>query len=177
MNEQPDTTTLLGEVLRAHARLAMALADLTPDQLVQPGVVGDWSVKDILAHISFWEDRMVQDMRTARRGETPTPLHAQGESWEEAIDRVNADQYEARRHAPLPAILAEHGARFGAVLALVAELDAGDLTEEAPLARALGRPVLPAVAGDTYEHYQEHAEEIHAWLARGGKARIVAKRA
>ncbi len=37
--------------------LQAALDGLTEEQMHQPGVVGEWSIKDILAHITAWQTR------------------------------------------------------------------------------------------------------------------------
>src|ERR671938_80477 len=48
-----------GEIARlirdTDTRLELLLARLSVEQMNQPGAVGVWSVKDVLAHIAFWE--------------------------------------------------------------------------------------------------------------------------
>ena len=38
-----------------HAQLEALLAQLTDDDLTRPGVTDDWSAKDHLAHLTWWE--------------------------------------------------------------------------------------------------------------------------
>ena len=40
---------ILSESAREHDALEQLLATLTPEQVVHPGIVGEWSVKDVLA--------------------------------------------------------------------------------------------------------------------------------
>jgi hypothetical protein len=46
---------LLGQIDNAWTALADSYAGLPETRLVQPGVVDDWSVKDIVAHVTTWE--------------------------------------------------------------------------------------------------------------------------
>jgi hypothetical protein len=57
-------------------RLEANLAQIAPEEMVKPGCVGEWSAKDVLAHLADWESRMVPWVEAARRGEaveTPEP--------------------------------------------------------------------------------------------------------
>jgi hypothetical protein len=53
------------------ARLDALLAPLTPAQWVMPGVVGDWSIKDVLAHLVAWQQMVLTWHAAGRRGEAP----------------------------------------------------------------------------------------------------------
>ena len=46
---------LLDQITSERGFLEETLARLTHAQMLLPGVVGEWSVKDALAHISTWE--------------------------------------------------------------------------------------------------------------------------
>src|ERR1700682_1569184 len=57
----PKTKKVLLESIRSErARLMEAIEGLSDAALLEPGVVGDWSIKDILAHLSAWERRLAQ---------------------------------------------------------------------------------------------------------------------
>src|SRR5260221_7679022 len=60
---------LLAKIQSERSRLEETLAPLSDAQLIEPGVVGDWSIKDILAHLSVWEGRLRQRVKgQAERG-------------------------------------------------------------------------------------------------------------
>src|ERR1700674_2877622 len=66
---------------------------------------GDWSVKDIVAHMLGWEREMTEALRRIARGERPTP---------EGVDYSNANEwnakFSARMKQQLPTtVLAEWG--------------------------------------------------------------------
>ena len=52
-----DKPQLLESIRDTRAGLEKKYAKLTPEQMVWPGSMGDWSVKDILAHLVDWERR------------------------------------------------------------------------------------------------------------------------
>jgi hypothetical protein len=48
-------TTLLDTIQKEHARFEAIVAPLNEEQLCSPTLEGQWSVKDIMAHIAVWE--------------------------------------------------------------------------------------------------------------------------
>ncbi len=58
------------------------LKQVGDDRMTIVGVVGDWSIKDIVAHITAWEQRPVEWLAAARRGDKPTPA-----PWSPPFDR------------------------------------------------------------------------------------------
>jgi hypothetical protein len=46
-------------------------AQLSDAQLMEPGVTGDWSVRDILAHVSTWEEEALPHLPLILEGGTP----------------------------------------------------------------------------------------------------------
>src|SRR5262245_23587754 len=60
-SKNPKTQAALLEKIRSErARLEQSIAMLSEAQLTQPGVVGESSVKDIMAHLTVWEQRLIQ---------------------------------------------------------------------------------------------------------------------
>ena len=50
---------ILSESAKEHDALEQLLATLTPEQMVHPGIVGEWSVKDVLAHLTEWQQMVL----------------------------------------------------------------------------------------------------------------------
>jgi len=84
-------------------RLETNLARLTPAEIEQPGVVGKWSIKDMLAHLAEWESWLPVWMAASRRGETVvTPAPDLG--WDQ-LDILNERIYQKHKDASLEQIL------------------------------------------------------------------------
>lgn len=85
--EKMTKSELLKLIRDERGLLEMTLARLTHAQMLLPGVDGEWSVKDALAHISAWERRMIGWTGSHLRGERPSvPL-----VWD--VDQINAEIY------------------------------------------------------------------------------------
>ena len=129
----------------------------------QPGVAGEWSIKDIVAHITGWRRRTVARLQAAQRGEPePTPYwptHLKND------DEINAWMYETNRARTLRKVLDESERVFQQMLAAVQGL---------PDAVVMDPPrYLPWWEGatmsapDFFAHFhQEHEADMRAWLAR-----------
>jgi len=88
-------------------RLEQNLAKLNQEDMLQPGVVGEWSVKDVLAHLADWEQRFLDWYVADQRGEVPHPP-APGLTWKrQDLDTLNQQIFEKHHDRPLPEILAE----------------------------------------------------------------------
>jgi hypothetical protein len=51
MPEPKTKTRIIMQLKAERKRLESNLATLTPAQMVESGVIGEWSVKDVLAHL------------------------------------------------------------------------------------------------------------------------------
>jgi hypothetical protein len=71
---------LLSESQKEHEALEQFLTVLTPEQMVQPGLLGEWSAKDVLAHLYEWEQMVLSWLAASQRGETPH-VPAEGYKW------------------------------------------------------------------------------------------------
>lgn len=62
---------LLDLIHTERTKLDRALESLSEQQKIQGGACGDWSVKDILAHLVDWEQRGLRWYRAGLQGEVP----------------------------------------------------------------------------------------------------------
>ena len=69
--------------------LQEVLDGLTEEQLHRPGVVGEWTIKDILAHITAWQTRLITAMFKAEKGFTPDTTEAG-----KTVDQMNEKFYQ-----------------------------------------------------------------------------------
>lgn len=153
----------LAEITRASRRaLDEQLTGLSDEQILRPGVVDDWSIKDVLAHISAWERMCVGWFDALERGEKPDREALISQEW---TDRMNARIYEENRDRPLADIRADSGSSHEAMLALIERVGDG-LFDANRFPWAGGRAIAQWVRGNADEHYDEHREQIVAWRAK-----------
>ena len=148
---------LLGAIQIEHARWETLLAELDEAQMIQPGVAGAWSVKDIVAHISWHEHEMV-GMLQAR-------ALAGSDLWEIPQDERNAVIFEENQDRALRDVLAEAQAVFPQFLESVRALAEEDFFDPH---RFQGMPAewqpWEVIASNSCEHYEHHTQDVRAWL-------------
>jgi hypothetical protein len=136
---------------RAWADFEASYAGLSDDQLLIPGVQGGWSVRDIIAHVTWWEEEALKHVPLVASGGRP-PRYSTTYG---GIDAFNALMTAQRSHLSLEEVRAQHRSVHAR---LVAYLEA--LPE--PLL-ASGSRVRRRLRLDTYGHYPLHAAAIRRW--------------
>jgi len=159
---------LLALVEAEQRHMRALLARLKPVHLTVPGVTGSWTIKDILAHITFWHRRLLRIVEAERRGQRAAPLMRPGEDWQAALARINEQVAALSQAQPAAVVLADFRQTSQAVFGLVAGLRDADLA--APL-RTTGEPLLNLVLDLAYDHPHAHRLEVQEWLLRAENKR------
>jgi hypothetical protein len=154
------------EAMRArHGELEETLGLLTEEQMLEPAFEGGWSVKDILAHVSWWERRTAGRIGAWRRGE---PVPRLGGN----IDKINARVYEENRHRPLADVIEDFHNSFKEIIEQLDGLSDEELRDKGlkdsdGVAWTYGRAIRDFIREDGYYHYAEHNRQIRQWLIAG----------
>ena len=161
MDDQMTKTKLVETLRSKRAEWDALLAQVPPNEMTEPGVAGEWSVKDIIAHLTYYERWIADRLHERLRGETyvPTELDMMGEARNDMLylqirDRLIADVLADSRHvfARLLSGLEAHSEEF---------LIEPQQFEGAPVPVTIWK----LLRGDVYEHYSQHAPSIRNWLA------------
>jgi len=116
---------LVAAAERERAKLDALLATLTPAQMVVPGVVGEWSVKDVLAHLCEWEAMALRWYRAGLRGELPE-VPAPGFKWNQT-PQLNRAIFEKHRDAQLEEVVDRLRSSRSEVLGVIESLSDDEL--------------------------------------------------
>ncbi len=138
------------------------LAEVGEERMLQPGVSGDWTFKDVVAHLNAWQGETVQRLEAAAGNEPPAPP-----PWPDTddVDQTNAWIYERNRDRDLGDVLQESRATWQRVRDLVASLSEDDLFDPNRFAWTEGEPLGPWNLGSSFDHFhEEHEPVIRAWL-------------
>ena len=68
MTELMDKGTLLTKMREGYAAFEALLAPLSDEQMTTPTVNGNWSIKDNLAHLSFWHRHTLSRVEAVQKG-------------------------------------------------------------------------------------------------------------
>jgi len=146
---------LLSQLEAARQELVAALQGLPEEKMTTP-MLGEWSVRDVLAHIAAWDEVAAQDLRRLAKGRVPTVAAIRGQ---EDVDRWNGFFVAARRPFPLSQVLAELEENRAYLRQVLAELPEALFGEGQP-----GRTFCEIPA----RHDREHAEQIRRWRQEQG---------
>ncbi len=149
---------LIHQIESAWNDLQAALDGLTEEQMHQPGVVGEWTIKDILAHITAWQSRLIATMFKAERGVTPETTEAG-----KTVDQLNEKFYQEMKDRPFEQVWDDLDSSYHQLLSRLESWKEKDLFDTKRFKWMKGQPFSAYVAGDSYEHYAEHAAQIRAW--------------
>jgi hypothetical protein len=135
-------------------------------RMEQPGVNGEWSMKDIVAHLTGWNRWLVVRLQAAGRGEPepppPWPAHLQTE------DEINAWIYESNRGRSTREVLDETHQVFQQLLAVIDSLP-DDVRIEViePKFYLVWLDDKRFPVGEFFDHFHDdHEPDVRAWLAR-----------
>jgi hypothetical protein len=138
------------------------LDELPQDLWILSGVIGDWSVKDILSHLSRWEAELVKLLWQARQGQRPTTIHFT----QLDVDETNRVWFNESHARSLERVLEDfHAVRNQTILRVEAFSDK-DLNDSKRFAWLASRPLWEWIASDSFEHEAEHASHILEWIKR-----------
>lgn len=146
-------TKLLERLDAAWSALTAACNGLTDAELTEPGVTDDWSVKDLLAHVTTWDGEALKHLPTILAGGRPPRYATIG-----GIDAFNARMAEAKRGLPLAEVRRQQADTHRRLLALIRETPAEQLGGATRFRRRLRL--------DTYGHYAIHTRAIRDWRNR-----------
>jgi hypothetical protein len=159
----PMTGARLANILRAErTRWNALLARVGLARMEKPGVEGAWSVKELVAHLTWYERGIVEGARQALSSGTFTRRRPAGVE----LDEMNAQIAAASHTQSASDVLAEADDVFTQLLAVIEACPPDILNDP----RRLGLPedMVPwmGVANNSYAHYRQHESALRAWLAR-----------
>jgi len=142
----------------ARAELDSTIANISDQLMLQPGASGEMSVKDILAHITWFEREMI--------GLLEQRALAGSDLWNLPSDERNAMIYQLNLQRSLQDIRNEAAEVFQQLLKQFKNLEEAALDDPAWF-RDMPPDWSPSqlLAENTCEHYQHHLADITAWLA------------
>lgn len=147
---------LLGRIDRRWQALLESYAGLTDADMTAPGVVGAWSIKDIIGHVSVWEEEALTHLPIVLSGKRP-PRYSTTHG---GIDAFNARMTARNRERTLAEIIRLRDDTHQRLLAFVARVPEEHCAGDTRFRRRLRL--------DTYGHYAVHTRAILKW--REGRA-------
>ncbi|MGH7605354.1 MAG: DUF305 domain-containing protein [Gemmatimonadaceae bacterium] len=124
---------------------------LADEQLLVSGVTGQWSVRDIIAHVTWWEEEALKHLPLIRTGGRPPRYSVKYGG----INAFNALMTEERGSLSLGEVRQQHDEVHKRLVEYVRQSPADLFVHETRFRRRLRL--------DTYGHYPVHARAIRKW--------------
>ncbi|MCC6314878.1 MAG: ClbS/DfsB family four-helix bundle protein [Thermomicrobiales bacterium] len=128
--------------------------ELPESRLIEPGVTGDWSVKDVIAHVTVWEEEALTHLPHMLAGGRPSRYA----TTHGGIDGFNAQATERTRALSLADVLRRQEETHRRLVAFIETIPEEQFTRETRVRRRLRL--------DTYGHYPIHTGMIRTWRER-----------
>jgi hypothetical protein len=141
---------LINEIEAHWSELATATRGLTDEEMTRRGSAGEWSLKDLFAHIAAWEEEAARRINEIANGNGPAL------TWpnRDEEDAFNAAAVERSHSMPLEQVMKRleecHQDLMDMLATFGDELAVADTEVTAQ----------EWIPGWTYMHYQHHAPEI-----------------
>jgi len=165
-NQKLSKQGLLGKIEDTHADFGHAFEGLSAERMAQPGIYSDhqWTVKDIIAHVTRWEQLQISWLTAEQMAMPPTtpPLRM----WVDS-DGMNERYYADDQDRPLADVLDSFNQSFQQMLTAVAALSDEQIASDEPF-MATTHPLYDHIAANTFEHYPEHTNAILDWRNKEG---------
>ena len=142
------------------------LAQVGEARMLEPGAMGDWTFKDLVAHITGWRARTLRRLEAAANGQPePKPV------WPANLtsdDEINEWIHEQNRDRLLGEVVSESRESFARLAEIVQMLPDEALSEPDYFPWLEGKALGPElVKGGPFSHWhEEHEPNVRRWLEK-----------
>jgi hypothetical protein len=138
-----------------------AIDRIPVEWMTEIALYDNWTPKDLIAHLGSWDHSLAERIAAWRRGET-VPLFD-----EDMIEAMNDHFLSRYRDMPLHEVRAMEASAFAALEHQVIESSEAEIFEPGHFP-GLYIPLEQMIAGDTYEHYPDHLNDLLLWMQHNG---------
>lgn len=151
---------LLSQIQQERTDWEALLAEIGVERMEIPGVTGDWTMKDTIAHLTTWWRREIARAEAVRRDERPPDHPPQSD-----VAIINQWVYLTNRDRPIAAVVRDAQAAWQAFEAAIQALPEPTLFARERFAWLEGRTLGVGLFEDFVTHlHEEHEPLIRAWL-------------
>ncbi len=150
--------------------LETLFAKLSDEQMTRPATVGgEWSAKDLMGHIAFWEELAGEAVADWRAGRRPS-VEEVFESGAEGIDAANARNQAGTTQQSLAEVRARAAAAHATVLGAIRSMSDQEWRAKASYPGARRRTLaelLGSILGaprDPFRHAFAHVPDLKAYV-------------
>jgi hypothetical protein len=154
-----DKTQFIKTLKETREEWEALLTQIDEAQMLQSGATGKWSVKDVIAHVTWCEREMVPVMRTH--------VLAGSELWDLSNYERNEIVYQRNRDRSLHEVISDEQQVYVNLIEAAQALSDEDMNEPRCYIH-MPQNWIPwqLFAGNSFDHYRDHMTSLREWLAR-----------
>ena len=138
------------------------VAEVGRERMLEPGPMGEWTFKDLAAHLAAWRNIRIPQIEALARGEPVRPAAWPAGLGEDDDEAINHWFHERDRDRSLDDVLADYDGSFERLAAAVEALPEEVARDPNAMPGFEGTPIVDA---DFTEHlHVEHLPSVRAWL-------------
>ncbi|HEX2766053.1 MAG TPA: maleylpyruvate isomerase N-terminal domain-containing protein [Candidatus Limnocylindria bacterium] len=151
---------LAAEVVAARDAFLRELDRVEEASLTTPGLLGEWSGRELVAHLGYWAGHATEVIHAAETGR----LDELG-AGDPPTDEINATVVRVARETPMAVVARREAASVDALLDRLETLVPALLELRLPDGTTLEQ----AIREDSSDHYREHADALRAAFEGGAR--------
>lgn len=159
-------TDLIYKLTTNRDELLNLILDLSAEQLTTIPIIEEWTIKDIVGHISYWEQVIHDHVRESYTEGRPRPM-----SNDESDDAINARESAKRRNWSWQRVRAEFENTRRALIERIESLSESELAFQVPNPwwnEKRFYSVAQMIEEDAIGHANEHIRQIIKWKQEVG---------
>jgi len=137
------------------------------DRMEEPGVMGDWTFKDLAAHLTGWRDHTIRQIEAGADG-----LPNAAPQWPDHLtedDEINDWIYQQNRDRPLEDVLNEADNSFNRLAKATGRLSEDQLNDPELFDWTGSRSLANVMVNGMFfgHYYEEHEPDVQAFANSG----------
>ena len=148
---------IIQTIHQQHTELLAALDGIPEETLTKMPYVDWWTIKDLIGHITMWQQVALQFVNEYKLNGLPKQL---GIKDDDDLNRYNKRGVAMRRDWSLQAVRQESETTYRDLVAAVESLSDADLFKPLPAPWGEGATMERLIAVNSYQHVPEHIEQI-----------------
>ncbi len=153
---------LLSAMQTEHDALEKTLAELTEEQISTVNRTTKWSIKDVLAHLTEWEQMVMGWYEAGRKGKTPA-VPAEGFNWAQ-LPALNKHIFDKHHNRGIKDVLRSYRASFTKIQNLASGISEVEMFTRGRYAWTNKNALAAYFIGSTSSHYIWARKEVRKCL-------------
>lgn len=135
------------------------LARIPHERMSEARAIEAWSVKDVIAHLTYWNHDFIREVEAADRGESLEGLRDL-----RSDDVINAEVVAQSAAQSPEAVIAAFEHSFQDIVSLIDQLDDAALDDHSALSGRLHGSFTEFIKSYVTDHWSEHRQDIERWI-------------